>query len=136
MPYDERPVGAEVREGRLWVTLADGRVIAAPLAWYPILHRATPDQQARVELSGGGMHWPEIDEDISVRGMLRGCDGFTSSLDAVLTVTEVAETYGLSPFTIHDAIRHDLLPARKSGGTYLIRRRDAEARWGNRKPGS
>ncbi len=128
----ERPVKAEVRDGMVWVTLEDGRAIAAPLGWYPILERATPEQRACIELTQEGIHWPEIDEDISVRGMMRGCDGFTSSLEAVMTVKEIAETYGISPFTVHDAIRHDWLPARKSGGTYLIRRHDAEARWGGR----
>ncbi len=129
----ERPVKAEVRDGMLWVTLEDGRVIAAPLSWYPILESATPEQRAAVELTQEGMHWPEIDEDISVRGMMRGCDGYTGALEAVMTVKEIAETYGVSPFTVHDAIRHGWLPARRSGGTYLIRRRDAEARWGGRR---
>lgn len=132
MGYTEKPVSAEVRDKMLWVTLEDDRVIAAPLAWYPILAHASPDQQRNIMLTGEGMHWPDLDEDISVRGMMRGCDGYMSTLDAVMTVKEIAETFNISQFTVHDAIRHDWLPARKSGGTYLIRRHDANKRWGKK----
>ncbi len=59
---------------RLIVDLMDGRTIAAPLAWYPRLLAATPDQRARWERAGGGygVHWPEVDEDLSTEGLLRG----------------------------------------------------------------
>jgi hypothetical protein len=59
---------------RLIVDLMDGRTISVPLAWYPRLHAATPDQRARWEIAGGGygIHWPEIDEDLSTEGLLRG----------------------------------------------------------------
>jgi hypothetical protein len=56
----------------LWVSLSDGRTIAAPLAWFPRLLEATPEQRAQVELSSGGLHWESIDEDISVAGLLAG----------------------------------------------------------------
>lgn len=58
----------------LWVDLADGRTIGAPLAWFPRLLRATPEQRAgvRISASGGGLHWEAIDEDISVEGLLAG----------------------------------------------------------------
>ena len=59
-------------EASMWVTLNDGRVVGVPLAWYPRLLHATPEQLARVELSPSGMHWDEIDEDLSVRGILMG----------------------------------------------------------------
>jgi Protein of unknown function (DUF2442) len=52
--------------------LKDGRKITTPLWWYPRLLRATPQQRANYELSPFGVHWPEIDEDLSVAGMLRG----------------------------------------------------------------
>ena len=54
--------------------LADGRTITVPLAWSWRLAEATPAQRARFELLGGGVHihWPEVDEDLSVRGMLEG----------------------------------------------------------------
>ncbi|MBI2751701.1 MAG: DUF2442 domain-containing protein [Burkholderiales bacterium] len=56
----------------LWVALSDGRTIAAPLAWFPRLLGASPEQLAQVELSRGGLHWDALDEDISVAGLLAG----------------------------------------------------------------
>jgi hypothetical protein len=59
---------------RLNVSLEDGRAISVPLRWYPRLANATPAQRARWELAGAGfgIHWPEIDEDLSVEGLLLG----------------------------------------------------------------
>jgi hypothetical protein len=56
------------------VALADGRGLSVPLVWFPRLLKATPDQRADWELigDGEGIHWPRIDEDISVAGLLRG----------------------------------------------------------------
>lgn len=56
----------------MWVSLSDGRTIAAPLAWFPRLLEATPEQLGNVELSNGGLHWESLDEDISVAGLLAG----------------------------------------------------------------
>jgi hypothetical protein len=56
----------------LIVTLADGRVLRAPLWWYPRLLSAPRDRRAVIELSPLGVHWPEVDEDISVASILRG----------------------------------------------------------------
>jgi hypothetical protein len=57
------------------VTLTDGRVIGVPLVWFPVLHAATPEQRATVQIGGGvGLHWPELDEDLSVAGLLAGAD--------------------------------------------------------------
>lgn len=56
----------------LLVTLHDGRMIATPLAWYLSLSNATPEQPANYELGLSGIHWPELDEDLSIAGMLRG----------------------------------------------------------------
>jgi hypothetical protein len=66
------PRSVRFDENSLWVDLADGRVIAAPLAWFPRLLHATPEQRVRFELSPGGLHWEELDEDISVAGLLAG----------------------------------------------------------------
>ena len=54
--------------------LADGRVISVPLAWSWRLSDATPDQRSHWELigDGGGVHWPDVDEDLSAEGMLHG----------------------------------------------------------------
>jgi len=56
----------------LWVSLSDGRTIAAPLAWFPRLLEAASEQRTQVELSRGGLHWEALDEDISVAGLLAG----------------------------------------------------------------
>lgn len=56
----------------LWVHLDDGRVIAVPLAWFPRLLSATPEQRAQFEISPRGIHWDALDEDISVDGLLAG----------------------------------------------------------------
>jgi hypothetical protein len=58
----------------LVVDLMDGRTISVPLTWYPNLLKATPQQRAHWEICGGGygIHWPEIDEDLSTEGLLRG----------------------------------------------------------------
>lgn len=62
-----------VTEDEIIAQLADGRVISVPLAWSWRLSEATPRQRARFRLigSGQGVHWPDVDEDISVEGMLR-----------------------------------------------------------------
>lgn len=61
-------------ENAMWVELSDGRTLGVPLAWFPRLLNATPDQRSRFEFSGGGMglHWPDLDEDISLAGLLAG----------------------------------------------------------------
>jgi hypothetical protein len=56
----------------MWVELDDGRVIGVPLAWFPRLLAATPDQRGDFELSPRGIHWDALDEDISVDGLLTG----------------------------------------------------------------
>ena len=64
----------EVTEDTLSVELADGRTIAAPLAWYPRLTHATAEERKnwRLIADGRGIHWPAIDEDISVANLLDG----------------------------------------------------------------
>ena len=66
------PKSVRFDEDTLWVSLSDGRTIAAPLAWFPRLLDATPEQREQVELSQGGLHWDALDEDISVSGLLAG----------------------------------------------------------------
>jgi len=58
----------------MWMELADGRKLAVPLAYFPRLLNATPEQRESYEISGGGtgLHWDEIDEDISVEYLLLG----------------------------------------------------------------
>lgn len=71
---DERVLDVRCDDASLIVDLMDGRTISAPLAWYPRLLRATQAQRSAWEKAGGGygIHWPEIDEDISTEGLLRG----------------------------------------------------------------
>lgn len=66
------PKAVRFDDDTLWVSLSDGRTIAAPLAWFPRLLEAAPAQRAMVELSKGGLHWDALDEDISVAGLLAG----------------------------------------------------------------
>jgi hypothetical protein len=71
---DPRIIALEVTADALVAQLADGRTISVPLAWSWRLANATPAQRRRFEIIGGGegVHWPDIDEDISARGMLQG----------------------------------------------------------------
>ena len=71
---DERVLDARCDDHNLIVDLMDGRTISVPLSWYPRLLHATPEARAVWEVCGGGygIHWPEIDEDLSTEGLLRG----------------------------------------------------------------
>lgn len=59
-------------EDCMWVELNDGRILGVPLAWFPRLLHATAQQRADVEISLRGLHWDDLDEDISVAGLLVG----------------------------------------------------------------
>jgi hypothetical protein len=69
---DEHAVSAEIRGEMLHIVLADGRELSVPIAWSPKLVEATEAQRANLRLIGPGIgiHWPELDEDISVHGLL------------------------------------------------------------------
>lgn len=71
---EPRAMQVEVTDDELTVHLVDGRRVSAPLVWYPRLLRASADQRNDWELigEGEGIHWPQIDEDLSVAGILRG----------------------------------------------------------------
>lgn len=56
----------------LWVGLSDGRRLGVPLTWFPRLMRATKAQRDRVTISTRGLHWEDLDEDISIDGLLKG----------------------------------------------------------------
>jgi hypothetical protein len=70
----DRIVGVIFTEHTLSASLADGRTIAVPLAWFPKLLNATVPQRESWRIAGGGygIHWPELDEDLSVEGLLCG----------------------------------------------------------------
>lgn len=61
-------------ESMMWVDLSDGRKLGVPLAYFPRLLRASPEQRMQYEMSGNGtgLHWEALDEDISVEGLLKG----------------------------------------------------------------
>jgi len=71
---DERVASVEFSDGYLVVGLKDGRRISVPVVWYPRLAGASSDALAHWEICGGGygIHWPELDEDLSTTGLLRG----------------------------------------------------------------
>jgi hypothetical protein len=74
MGIDMRVADVAVSDDELTVRLMDGRSVSVPVAWYPRLSEATPAQRAAWEIAGGGygIHWPQIDEDLSTEGLLRG----------------------------------------------------------------
>lgn len=67
-------------EDTMWVDLTDGRTMGIPLAWFPILLEASPEQRLkyRIGASGNGLHWEDLDEDISVEGLLAGRGDMTN----------------------------------------------------------
>jgi len=71
---DERVAGVEFHDHSLSVALKDGRTITVPLAWYPKLLHASKAARKNWKVSGGGygIHWPDLDEDLSTEGLLRG----------------------------------------------------------------
>ena len=71
---DERVADVEVTEDELRVRLMDGRTISVPLVWYPRLLNASVEQRKNWQISGGGygLHWEDVDEDLSTEGLLRG----------------------------------------------------------------
>jgi hypothetical protein len=71
---DERVAHVEFTDDSLSVRLMDGRTISVPLAWYPRLLEANPEQRRNWKIAGGGygIHWPDLDEDLSTEGLLRG----------------------------------------------------------------
>lgn len=71
---DERVLDVQFSNVSLRVTLKDSRIISVPLTWYPRLLNATPEQRKNWKVAGGGygIHWPDLDEDLSTDGLLRG----------------------------------------------------------------
>lgn len=69
---DLRACAVEFTASELVVTLPDGRKIATPLDWYPRLSKASHAERMNYEIMAMGIHWPAIDEDLSIAGMLQG----------------------------------------------------------------
>jgi hypothetical protein len=83
-PADERVLGVEFTDDALSVTLRDGHVISAPPVWYPRLLNATPAQRKNWKIAGGGfgIYSPDLDEDLSTEGLLRGAPAPKASVPA------------------------------------------------------
>lgn len=79
--FPPEPTAVRFDQHSFWVDLEDGRTLGIPLAWFPRLLHASPEQREKVELSRSGLHWPDIDEDISVAGLLKGRGDVTRSGD-------------------------------------------------------
>jgi hypothetical protein len=73
-PASPRTVSATITDDTLSVDLEDGRTISIPIGWYPRLAYGTPAERANFQISGAGygIHWPDLDEDIGVEGLLLG----------------------------------------------------------------
>lgn len=81
LALEARAVKVWFDKNSVWVSLQDGRQLAVPLSYFPRLLKATPKQRRKYELSGGGLgiHWDELDEDISVPGLLSGVPDATKT---------------------------------------------------------
>ena len=81
---DERVLDVLLTDDTISVNLRDGRVITVPLVWYPRLLDATAPQRNNWKIAGGGygIHWPDIDEDLSTEGLLRGAPAPKTSVSA------------------------------------------------------
>jgi hypothetical protein len=69
-------------EDSMWVSLSDGRVLGVPLAWFPRVLHATPEQLQEFRISPRGLHWESLNEDISIEGLLRGLNDQTQNSTA------------------------------------------------------
>jgi hypothetical protein len=67
-----RPVALEIRDGYIWVTVKDGRIVAAPLNWFDWLEKATPEQQTKFQLGSFSIVWPDLDDGIDMEALLIG----------------------------------------------------------------
>src|SRR5580765_7615382 len=76
VPNTALAMSVKFEDDMMQVSLTDGRVVSAPVIWFPLLQEATPEQRAHYEIGGGGvsLHWPEIDEHLSVANLLSGGD--------------------------------------------------------------
>jgi len=69
---DIRATAVKVTDDVLTVDLEDGRTVSAPIVWYPRLRHGTPTERENFEIGPYGIHWPDLNEDISIRGLLLG----------------------------------------------------------------
>ncbi len=72
MSFSPSPIAVRFDDAQMWVDLEDGRTLGIPLVWFPRLLHGTPEQRQAFFLSPDGLHWDELDEDISIAGLLAG----------------------------------------------------------------
>lgn len=72
MTISVRATAVRFDDDQMWVDLEDGRTLGVPLVWFPRLLHGSPSQRAKVSISPSGLHWDELDEDVSVAGLLAG----------------------------------------------------------------
>lgn len=72
--YEEnnRPIALEIHDSYVWITVRDGRILAAPLSWYDWLERATPEQRSTFQLGTFSILWPELEDGIDMEALLVG----------------------------------------------------------------
>ncbi len=127
---DERVKDVRVGEDTLSVDLMDGRTIAAPLAWYPRLASATQAQLENWQLAsaGYGIHWPELDEDLSTEGLLRGAPGVVARkpfgtkarTGEPCPESGVWKPHGTSPVTIPIVVGNPMPPYNNESVTWTL----------------
>lgn len=104
------PKAARFDDCTMWLELNDGRTLGVPLAWFPRLLSATRPQLEQYELSAHGIHWDELDEDLSVDGLLAGRGDMTNRparpRDARQQQNEATVTRRSAQLRIHAATRH------------------------------
>lgn len=87
------PMSVRFGEHTMWVELSDARTLGVPLAWFPHLLNATPAQRDKVELSRLGLHWEELNDDISVDGLLAGHRDQIARSDEVAGILTTKERF-------------------------------------------
>jgi len=114
---EPRIIGLEVTDDSIVAQLADGRTVSVPLAWSWRLSEATPEQRHNFEImgSGQGVHWPDVDEDISAIGMLSGTP---ARCPKISDDYELRDEYDLSKMTIVAKGRY--APDRRAGKNVVL----------------
>ena len=103
---DPRIGSASVADDMLSLFLEDGRIVCVPVAFYWRLADATPGQLQRFEIlpNRRGIHWPDIDEDISIRGVLTGVPARRPGRRALIKTEDAARQLGIAPRTLRQTI--------------------------------
>lgn len=81
MTFSPSPTAVRFDDAQMWVELEDGRTLGIPLVWFPRLLHGTAAQREAFFLSPDGLHWEELDEDISIAGLLAGKGDINSGTD-------------------------------------------------------